>query len=406
MLSTRILVLLILQAALSGCQTTGKSVVVRHVEPVLSKTLTCEELVDYLNSQNNGLDSWRCMTTEVHVKTPMLPIAANLKGSLSCNAPNRFRLMAENFVANADYGSNEDICWAYSKPGPPVVTTWKHEDSHLLEYVEGDFPRLDSEWLMVILGIQSLDARDFKMQKPPAGSRELWLVAIEESASGHPLRRVIKVDTERGFAREHALIDHNGEHLLRAQLSNHRRCGGHVLPHTVRISFPPQKTELTLNFKTIEPNCHIADGLWTPPGGDRLARVDLGDDVRRMYGNIPPRQKTREQPLAELPQNDSMYDGAPQRNGKELITPDFDTDPMSDDSLFSDTRPSDGRFFNDEDPGESNQSFNGRPKPELRDPAFDSLAPIQETRFLEVPDFDMVAPAETKPRWFGIPGKR
>ncbi|MDA1230184.1 MAG: hypothetical protein O2856_05370 [Planctomycetota bacterium] len=406
MSSTRILVLLILQATLFGCQTTGRSVVVRHVEPILPKTMSCTQLIDHLNAQNRGLDSWKCMTTEVHVKTPMLPIPANLKGSLSCSAPNRFRLMAENFVANADFGSNKDICWAYSKPGPPIVTTWKHEDSHLLEYVEGDFPRLDSEWLMVILGVQPLDERDFQIQKPPAGSRELWLVAIEESASGHPLRRVIKVDTDRGFVREHALIDHNGEHLLRAQLSNHRRYGGHVLPHTVKISFPPQKTELTLNFKTIERNCAIPDGLWTPPGGDRLARVDLGDDVRRMYGNIPPRRKRPDAPRVELLRDDSMFDGAPQRNVKELIEPDFDTDPMSDETLFSDTRPSDGRFFHDDGLYQSNESFGGRPKPNLRDPEFDSRDPFQETRFLEEPDFDTVAPAKTKPRWFGIQGRR
>ena len=49
MTSTRIILLLILQATLVGCLTTGKAPLVQKlpVDPVLSHTLSCEELVDY-----------------------------------------------------------------------------------------------------------------------------------------------------------------------------------------------------------------------------------------------------------------------------------------------------------------------------------------------------------------------
>lgn len=402
MILSRIILLLILQATIVGCQTSGKATVVRHVDPVLSSTLSCEELIDYLNSQNKGLHGWRCMATEVDVKTPLFPMAPTLKGALSCSAPNMFRLTADNFVSMADVGSNDEICWSYFKPGDPVVTTWRHEDSHLLEYVPGDFPRLDPEWLMVILGIQPLDARDFQIQKPPAGSRELWLVSIEESASGQPLRRVIKVDTVQGFAREHSLIDHNGDHLLRAQLSNHRACGGHVIPHTVKISFPPQKMELTLNFKGIEPNCQIADGLWTPPGGDRIAHVDLGDYVRRTHGDIRPKQKRQGQSLADVPQTETMLDGTPRRSHDDLAEPDFDTAALSDESMFSDDRSPDGRFFGEEDPEDAHPAFDDQIEDERLDRRSSSHAQIRETVFREEPDFDNVAPTQPKPRWFGI----
>ena len=347
---SRNILLLILHTTIVGCQMSGKSTVVHHVDPVLSNTLSGEELVDYLNSQNKGLYGWRCMETQVHVRMPGLPLPQKLSGALSCSAPSSFRLTADNFVAMADVGSNDELCWSYFKPGEPVVMTWRHEDAHLLEYFPGNFPRLDPEWLMVILGIQPLDATNFQIQKPPAGSRELWLVSIEESASGQPLRRVIKVDMVRGFAREHSLIDHNGDHLLRVQLSNHRTCGGHIIPHTVKISFPPQKTELTLNFKDIEPNCQIADGLWTPPGGDRIAHVDLGDYVRSTHGDIPQGQKPDSQPLVEAPRNDTMLDGTPQRRGDDVLVPEFDPPDPSDEALFPDNGSSDDRYFGKEEP--------------------------------------------------------
>lgn len=402
MASTRIICLLILHATTVGCLTSGRSAVVHHVDPVLSNKLSCEELVDYLNSQNEGLHGWRCMETQVHVSMPGSPLPLDLTGELSCSAPNSFRLTADNFVAMADVGSNDELCWSYFKPGPPEVTTWHHEDAHLLEYVPGNFPRLDPEWLMVILGIQPLDARDFQIQKPPAGSRELWLVSIEESASGQTLRRVIKVDTVRGFAREHSLIDHNGEHLLRAQLSNHRKCGDHVIPHTVKISFPPQKTQLTLNFRDIEPNCHVADGIWTPPGGGRIAHVDLGDYVRRMHGDIPPGRKHDDQSIVENPLDDTMLDGTPRRRRDDFQDSEFEPLDPTDESLLQNNRSPDDRFFGKEVPEDESESFDDRIEGDARDRHFNSLAPIRQTGFLEEPDFDTVAPKQPKRGWFGL----
>ena len=347
---SRNILLLILHTTIVGCQMSGKSTVVHHVDPVLSNTLSGEELVDYLNSQNKGLYGWRCMETQVHVRMPGLPLPQKLSGALTCSAPSSFRLTAGNFVATADVGSNDELCWSYFNPGEPVVMTWRHEDAHLLEYFPGNFPRLDPEWLMVILGIQPLDAKNFHIQKPPAGSRELWLVSIEESASGQPLRRVIKVDRVRGFAREHSLIDHNGDHLLRVQLSNHRTCGGHIIPHTVKISFPPQKTELTLNFKDIEPNCQIADGLWTPPGGDHLAQLDLGEWILQKHPDIPRRHDRLEQPYLESLLDDTMIDGTSPQKPDDFEDPDFDRLDPSDESFYEDVRLRDGRYFGKEEP--------------------------------------------------------
>ena len=127
-------------------------------------------------------------------------------------------------------------------------------------------------------------------------------------------------------------------HLLRAQLSNHRACGGHVIPHTVKISFPPQKTELTLNFKGIEPNCQVADALWTPPGGDRIAQLIWADmsAASRRYSARTEGAIIGRSP--NVPQDDTMLDG----NHDMLCAmisdePDFDPLEPSDESLIQTT---------------------------------------------------------------------
>lgn len=384
MTSTRTILMLILQATFVGCQTQSKVMEVRHVDPVLSSTLSCEELVDHLNSQNKDLQSWRCMDTRVHVSVPKLP-TQRLTGTLSCSAPSSFRLMADNFVAQADFGSNDQLCWAYVKPGDPVVMTWHHEDSHLLEFVPGGFPRLDPDWLMVVLGVQPLDAKGFNVQHGPAGSRELWLVAIEESASGKPMRRVIKVDSVSGMAREHALVDHNGDNILSAKLSHHKSCGGSLIPHRIEISFPPQKTDLTLDFKNVEANCYLTESLWVPPGNGRLARVDLGDWVRESRGDLLLPELTVDRSNDE----DTRLDGVPYSRGGSTM-PDFDDQPDLDRPSFDDEPLTDGRYFGKE---EQDDRFS----PEVDDDVSVTPNAFRPVGFQPAPDFDIVAPPQ-KPR--------
>lgn len=279
---------LIVSVVSTGCQslTRGRQEA-RIVEPALPTTLTRMELVDYLNARTMGLSSWRCDNTQVRVSSPEIPFPQKLKGTLACSAPGHFRLVCDNTLGHADFGANEQICWAYVKPGDSVVMTWKHDDSSLLRHLPGGLPRLEPSWLMTVLGVQPIDPEYFELQKPPRGSRELWLVAVEDAPDGTSLRRVIKVDTVQGVIRRHALYDCDAKPLLIADLSDYRTSGRHQLPHTIHISFPAMETELTLKFAGIETDCHIAESLWQPPAGRSLEHVDLGKLVRSRMAHDP-----------------------------------------------------------------------------------------------------------------------
>ncbi|MFN9717610.1 MAG: hypothetical protein ACK58L_02885 [Planctomycetota bacterium] len=277
---SHIRIILLLTLAATGCQVFQRGKEVQTVRPVLSAEMTREELVQYLNSQSEGLRNWRCNDTVVEVNLPKLP-DQRLKGTFHCSWPSHFRLDAGNLIGiQANLGSNDDICWAYFQPGEPMVLTWKHQDAYLLQYLPDGIPRLEPEWLLTILGIQPLDLERYQLTRPPEGSRELWLAAIENAPDGSSLRRVIKVDTVNGVAREHALYDRNGNFVLRAQLKDHKMCGHYRLPHTVAIDFPANKTRLTLRFSGIQPDCDLSDSLWQPPHSSQIQSMDVGAMIR------------------------------------------------------------------------------------------------------------------------------
>jgi hypothetical protein len=297
-------------------------------------------------------------------------------------------------MGHADFGSNSDICWAYVKPGESVVMTWKHEDSSLLQYLPGGMPRLEPDWLMTILGVQPIDADRFELQNPPLGSRELWLVAVEDAPDGSSLRRVIKVDTVLGVARLHALYDSDANPLLMAHLSDYKSCDGHELPHTVRIEFPATETQLTLKFTSIEADCTIAQSLWMPPQDRNIEMVDLGNLVRARMQHDPrfaQRQAARVTPVhagqtAFNTRGGSMQDGVRSQNNEP---PDFDQ--PADIHLTGDER-----FFG---AGQTVKQPGWDGEDDLSSDERFERALIQDSA---VPEFDIVAPQNSarKRRWW------
>ena len=261
-----------------GCQLGAQQQEVRHADPVLPMTMSRAELVDYLNGQNHGLNGWRCMSTRMHVRLPGIP-PQRLSGYIACQSPQYFRLTADNLIAKADLGSNASHCWVYVKPGESAVMMWKHEDTGLLQQIPSGIPYIDPNWLMLVLGITPLDANDYELSRSPNGKPELWLTTIEQSPSGRPLRRIIKVDTIQGVIREHGVYDSEANALVRAQLSRHQRRDGILIPSCVKLLFPQMDAELALTFDGIETNPHLPDHLWHMP--DKNVRVvDLGRVVR------------------------------------------------------------------------------------------------------------------------------
>jgi len=321
-----------------------------HVDPALPMTMSRDELVEYINGQILGLESWRCTHTKMKVRTPGIP-QQKLSGSIACQAPRHFHLRASNVVAHADLGSNAERCWLYVQPGEPAVATWKHEDTALLQHIPSGVPYIDPNWLMMVVGVKPLNAEDYVLSENPP-LRELWLNASERSPEGRDLRRVIKVDTVRGVVHEHTVYDDQSNVLVRARLSEHKPFQGHVLPTSVKLEFPQMESEIALTFGDIETNPRLPEALWIPPRGKSLEVRDLGEELReelRRQGFVLPDPAPESQPFSHSPSirlqqprfeepSASMLseiDVSPGRDawpGHDLAEPEWDTgDPFSDD---------------------------------------------------------------------------
>jgi hypothetical protein len=275
-----------------GCQSPLHRQEPHYSDPALPMSLNRTELIDYLNSQNQGLQGWRCTSTSLQVRMPN-GLTQRLTGNTACQAPQYFRLTAHNVIATTDIGSNASRCWFYARPGDPAVITWRHEDTSLLSRIPSGIPYIDPNWLMLVLGVKPLNEGDYELSKAPAGTPELWLTAIEDNPNGGPMRRVIKVDTIRGVIREHALYDSEANPLVRAELSQHRSCGGVIIPNRVKLLFPQLDWELLLRFDGVETNPHLPDELWRVPEHN-MQVVDLGEVIRGQLAAAQAAAKSQE----------------------------------------------------------------------------------------------------------------
>lgn len=267
----------------TGCQPFWRQATA-PVDPVLASDMTCSDVVAHLNAQHQGLNGWRSGSTVMWVRMPN-GVPVRLEGLVACQAPQYFRLTAENLYAEADLGSNASRCWMYIRPGDPAVLTWKHQDTSLLQQLPTGMPYIDPTWLMLVLGVKPLDPADYSISPGPAGIQEFWLTAVEDSPTGRPLRRVIKVDRIRGVVREHTLYDNERNPLVRAVLNQHRIHDGHHIPTKVKLEFPQMDSEISLSFRTIETNPYLSDNLWKVP--DRNMRVvDLGQMLRSKFPHL------------------------------------------------------------------------------------------------------------------------
>lgn len=322
----RSLVTVLLLVTLSGCRLSQLMVWPerRSADPVLSPGISSAELVAWLNSRTEGLESWRSTDVRVHVRMPGLPMPQRLSGSLACSAPRNFRLVAQNLVGLADFGSNDDLCWAYAKPGESIVLTWQHEDASLLSMLPGGVPHLDSDWLMTILGVSPLDPAAWQLEQD--GQRTVRLVSVESDAEGRTLERSILVDLVKGEAREHTLRDGYGNVQVRAALSDYRPHGGVDLPHVVRVSFPATDTELTISIGKVSVNGPQEARLWEPPRAEGLQHLDVREVLAQLErGGGPSFPEQSEPVVSEARANAVLRQIADQREPSD--EPVFDSPP-------------------------------------------------------------------------------
>ena len=259
------------------------------VDPALPMTLTPEELVDYLNGQSGNLRAWKSHQVRLKVRQPRM-FDQTLTGSIACESPNRFHLVAGNTIALADLGSNSERCWFHVKPDSDDVgvVSWRHKDAGLLEQLPATVPYINPEWLTLVLGMKQLNAEDYELTTDTE-KRQLLLTAVETSPGGRTLRRIIRVDTVSGVVSEHAVFDRDARLIVRARLSHHQPFNGHLIPCQVDLEFPRMDMGLELSFRAIETDPQIDSAMWKVPREYGARNTDLVQLVAAAHDHRHPR---------------------------------------------------------------------------------------------------------------------
>ena len=228
-----------------------------------------------------GLMSWRSM----HAKFQMAPLPVAAPGTIIVEAPRNFRLRVSHPLGGGDeldVGSNPSEFWIWQKEmNPPYLLTSHHDDMPLaLQHFKVPF---QPDWIMEVLGVIPIDGSAYQIH-PSTQRNVAELTTTARSPNGEPMRKVIRVDTRKGYVTEHLLWDHSGRLVASAQLDGHRVEPGSqiAMPRKLRIQWPEADLDLRITLERVEVNPpHLPELVWQIPQKPGFKQLDMGDFARR-----------------------------------------------------------------------------------------------------------------------------
>jgi hypothetical protein len=280
---TMLAVLAIVSTCLTtGCQLSGAANFSLWPVPqkcVLPPNMTKQELISHLNRNANRVHSWQ--STEVEIGTA--GVLFKMSADIAVQQPRNFRLRAGMATGNeADLGSNHERFWFWMRRSPDkYVLTSSHEHAGEVQKMM-KFP-FQPDWLMETLGVIPLDETQFVMQAASEPAGVVRLVANRVSKSGEPVRRVILVDTCRGYIIAHELYDARNRLIARAELNDYRldTNSGASLPHEINLDWPQARLAMTMKIGEIDVNpTVIPEQTWQIPHIRGYPILDLGKITR------------------------------------------------------------------------------------------------------------------------------
>ncbi len=264
---------------------------------------TTEALVGYLNrnAERVGANALQCKNLTIDCKANGQ--AVGLGGSMMCQKPRSFRLMAKVVGQPAvDIGSNQDEFWYWiSKNEPPYLFHCSYDA--LSKGANIPFP-FQPDMVVTALGIANYDpSKTYQLNAPPKANYYELIESIT-SPQGQPMQKVVVFDRSERFPPQpqviaHVLRDSKGNIICKATIESvqQNRDTGAILPRKVTFSWPAQKLEMKMelhDLQVVTMTPERAGRVFTRrdlsyPSYDLAARVlDGSGGVQRAGANAPP----------------------------------------------------------------------------------------------------------------------
>ncbi len=272
----------------SGCMSFRPRLGYR-LNPVIPEGATKSQVVARINQnitgsqQQGGLFAWQCMDVTFRMRSfPM-----GVKGTVVVEAPRRFRIRISNPFSGGDefdVGANDEQFWLWQKGMEPAYLLTAYHDDLPLALTHFRIP-FQPDWIMEVFGVIPVNEDEYDLVPVP-GQPFIDLVANSQSPTGEPVRKVVRVDTRRGWVTSHQLWGQSGRLIASADLEGHRidPNSGIALPSSIRIHWPDADLDLKLTLGTVEVNPHLPATTWVLPRKNGFRQLDMGAWVRSQQG--------------------------------------------------------------------------------------------------------------------------
>jgi hypothetical protein len=272
---------------------------------ILDKTPEPANLVRYLNDNAAKINSLESADLDLDVQAER---SIGLSGSLFCQKPKNFRLIAKMPVAGskaADFGSNSQEFWYWiSQDRPPTLYHCAYSDLESGN-VMLPFP-LKPDWVLEALGMgapapvgtpeqEQARGRSFNVSKS-SDNRFLYLTERTTSPQGQPVTKTTMFNNFNVAAGgktpqvvAHYLYDSRNQIVCQATVIEVQRDAktDAVVPRKVKLEWPAQKLALTLTLREVAVNSPKTDmasnpKLFTRPAMDNVPTFDLAHGTRQI----------------------------------------------------------------------------------------------------------------------------
>lgn len=258
---------------------------------------TAEQLVGYLNSQAELLQSISTQDLTIDVRSPAANVGLD-GGSLLCQKPRYFRLIGKKFGSQEVLvGSNEERFWFYVKRAPQDALFHCAYTDFEKGAVDLPFP-FEPEWVLEALGMAVVTpGPNFKVDEDKATYR----LVEETTLRGQKVRK--ETEFYKGTARgeqpqvkSRTLYDGQNRVICRATVKTVTRLpvagrdGRQAVvacPQVVKLEWPAQETQLDLDLGRVKVNERLSmEAFQMPRLGSK--QIDLARDKPTSRSGVQP----------------------------------------------------------------------------------------------------------------------
>jgi hypothetical protein len=275
----------------AGCRGAGLFPNLRPGSLVIGPEATKEDVVALVNRNitgaegQSGLMSWRATNAKFH----MSPLPMAVPGEVLVEAPRNFRIRVSHPIGGGeelDVGSNNDEFWIWQKEmNPPYLLTAHHEDMPLaMQVFRVPF---QPDWIMEVFGVIPIEADQYRLQRDPR-LQHVELIADTQTPGGQQVRKVVKVDSRRGWVSEYRLETPEGKLIASAHLEDYEATPQTklLIPKTIRIQWPDQDLTLTARLGDVVINPPELPAMaWQVPEKQGFKQLDMGAYARSLSAN-------------------------------------------------------------------------------------------------------------------------